>query len=178
MTPQTQVSPEMNDYNQLIHMVRAFGSKPREGVYAQLDKAHRQAEKKPSCTASPPAQETEIEIDAVILHTGRMQNNSLAKTVSRAGKRNPRDRRLPRLPVEKSWRRSTTGTKWGCKSEGFKMNDKRFAGKSVLVTGGSRGIGRACALAFARNGADVAINYNKSEDEAKEVMRTAARDSA
>ena len=54
-----------------------------------------------------------------------------------------------------------------------KMSDKRFAGKSVLITGGSRGIGRACALAFARNGADVAINFNKSEDEAKEVMRTA-----
>jgi glucose 1-dehydrogenase len=53
------------------------------------------------------------------------------------------------------------------------MSDKRFAGKSVLVTGGSRGIGGASALAFARNGADVAINFHKSEDEAKEVMRTA-----
>jgi glucose 1-dehydrogenase len=53
------------------------------------------------------------------------------------------------------------------------LTDKRFAGKSVLITGGSRGIGRACAIAFARNGADVAINYNRSEEEAKEVMRAA-----
>jgi len=53
------------------------------------------------------------------------------------------------------------------------MTEKRFAGKTVLVTGGSRGIGRACAIAFAKNGADVAINYIKSEDEAKEVMRAA-----
>jgi len=48
-----------------------------------------------------------------------------------------------------------------------------FSGKTVLVTGGSRGIGRACVLAFARNGADVAINYNKSEEEAQKVLEEA-----
>ena len=69
-------------------MVRALEKNHVTVHDAQLDQAHTRAEKKPSCTASPPGEETEIEIDAVILHTGRMQNNSLAKTVSRAGKRN------------------------------------------------------------------------------------------
>src|SRR5713101_4098464 len=54
------------------------------------------------------------------------------------------------------------------------MTANKFAGKTVLVTGGSRGIGRACALAFARNGADIAINYNKSEEEAQNVVEAAS----
>jgi glucose 1-dehydrogenase len=45
-----------------------------------------------------------------------------------------------------------------------------FSGKTVLVTGGSRGIGRACVLAFAKSGAQVAINYNRSEEEALKVL--------
>lgn len=43
-------------------------------------------------------------------------------------------------------------------------------GKTTLVTGSSRGLGKAIALAFARQGAKVAINYRASEDEAKEVV--------
>lgn len=42
-------------------------------------------------------------------------------------------------------------------------------GQVAVVTGGSRGIGRACAIALANEGADVVINYTSNEDAAKAV---------
>lgn len=45
-------------------------------------------------------------------------------------------------------------------------------GKTVLVTGASAGIGRATAIAAARHGADVAINFLGSEDEAASCVAT------
>lgn len=42
-------------------------------------------------------------------------------------------------------------------------------GRKALVTGASRGIGRSIALAFAREGADVAVNYMRAEDAAADV---------
>lgn len=46
----------------------------------------------------------------------------------------------------------------------------QFQDRSVLITGSSRGIGRACAIAMAEQGADVAINYRSHPDEAAEVV--------
>ncbi|MGL6107461.1 elongation factor P 5-aminopentanone reductase [Romboutsia sp.] len=44
--------------------------------------------------------------------------------------------------------------------------------KTVLITGSSRGIGRATAILFAKNNYNVVINYNKSEKEANELYNT------
>ena len=49
--------------------------------------------------------------------------------------------------------------------------ERPFAGKVALVTGSSRGIGRAIAERFAREGADVVVNYRMREESARETAR-------
>jgi len=49
------------------------------------------------------------------------------------------------------------------------MNEKQFEGRSAIVTGATRGIGKAIALELARRGANVAFNYSKSADEADKL---------
>lgn len=49
--------------------------------------------------------------------------------------------------------------------------DEPLAGKRCLVTGASRGLGRAIALALARSGADVAVNFLARREAAEEVVR-------
>ncbi|MHA1943986.1 MAG: SDR family NAD(P)-dependent oxidoreductase, partial [Candidatus Thorarchaeota archaeon] len=47
-----------------------------------------------------------------------------------------------------------------------------FKDKVAVVTGSSRSIGRSIALALARRGCAVTINYSKSRDQAEEVVST------
>lgn len=49
--------------------------------------------------------------------------------------------------------------------------EKKLEGKRALVTGGSRGIGRAIAIAFAEAGADVAIGYRRDVDAAAATLK-------
>ena len=49
------------------------------------------------------------------------------------------------------------------------MSEKQFGGRSAIVTGGTRGIGKAIVLELARRGCTVAFNYSKSADEAERL---------
>ncbi len=55
------------------------------------------------------------------------------------------------------------------RSKGECLSEKQFEGRSAIVTGGTRGIGKAIALELARRGASVAFNYSKSADEAEKL---------
>ena len=47
------------------------------------------------------------------------------------------------------------------------MSSKEFAGKTALVSGGSRGIGRAVAIKLAQHGADIAVNFLSRDEDAQ-----------
>ena len=55
------------------------------------------------------------------------------------------------------------------------MNEKEFKGKVALITGASRGIGRAIAIELAENGANIAINYNSNLKAAKETQKLVSK---
>jgi len=54
------------------------------------------------------------------------------------------------------------------------MNSLKMAGTTALITGGARRIGRACALALAKEGVNVVVHYRHAEAEARMLCRELA----
>ena len=61
-------------------------------------------------------------------------------------------------PAARSWRRKLQG-------------QRQLAGKAALITGADSGIGRAVAIAFAREGADILISYLEEHHDARETAK-------
>ncbi|MDP6670802.1 MAG: SDR family NAD(P)-dependent oxidoreductase, partial [archaeon] len=49
--------------------------------------------------------------------------------------------------------------------------EKQLKGKTAIVTGASRGIGKAISLVLAMHGANVAVNYFESKEKAEAVVK-------
>src|ERR1700687_5714005 len=58
---------------------------------------------------------------------------------------------------------------------GMTTNGRELSGRTILVTGAAKRLGRAIALAAAENGADVAITYRESAREARAVVKELAQ---
>src|SRR5690348_17077814 len=59
---------------------------------------------------------------------------------------------------------------WNVESKFMQMAGKPLQGKTVLITGAAKRLGRASALALAQAGADVAITFNTSAREAQHTV--------
>ncbi|RST31999.1 SDR family oxidoreductase [Sphingomonas ginkgonis] len=110
---------------------------------------------------------------AAVAAPGVAQGQAAAPT-ARGGKQNPRDK-YPKPPFpsqSQPWpglaSRMNPRPDHGEQSY---VGSGRLSGRKALITGGDSGMGRGAAIAFAREGADVAINYLPEEEpDAREVV--------
>src|SRR6266540_2007427 len=111
-------------------------------------------------------------------HTYRACPHCCSNAACCAGVGYIRNRDMPPIqPVSTDSSRSPKGGNRGSSPPWWRMGrpatdpmNERI-GKSALVTGGSRGIGAATAVALAERGADIAFTYKSSEDPAARVVK-------
>jgi NAD(P)-dependent dehydrogenase (short-subunit alcohol dehydrogenase family) len=78
------------------------------------------------------------------------------------------------MPPEQLARRPGRQTAMKQKPQSINQSQRgsgKLAGKAALITGGDSGIGRAVAIAFAREGADIAIAYLEEHEDAKQTVK-------
>jgi NAD(P)-dependent dehydrogenase (short-subunit alcohol dehydrogenase family) len=78
------------------------------------------------------------------------------------------DRRPAQAQKEQPGKQEPMRPRPDCGEESYKGSGK-LLGKRALITGGDSGIGRAVAIAFAREGADVAISYLNEHEDARDT---------
>lgn len=93
--------------------------------------------------------------------------NTQEQDPQKKGSGTPEDEGVEQPPLAGSGSETEMAMKPDHGENSYKGHDK-LAGKVALITGADSGIGRAVALAFAREGADVLISYHTSDEDARE----------
>jgi NAD(P)-dependent dehydrogenase (short-subunit alcohol dehydrogenase family) len=105
---------------------------------------------------------------------GEQMNSRQPATTSTVQREDPREGSIPPFPEQQQelpGLESEMRPRPDYGEQTYVGGSGRLAGLATLITGGDSGIGRAVALAYAREGADVVISYLNEDEDARETCR-------